>query len=94
MPDPMLLEMFQRLAMALGIGFLVGIERGWRHREAPEGSRAAGLRTHAVIGLMGGMTGAMLPAVGDLGFLALTLAFAAAFITFKVRESFATMTSR
>ncbi len=87
MPDPALLEMFQRLAMALGIGFLVGVERGWKHRDAPEGTRAAGLRTHAVIGLMGGMTGAMLPAVGALGFLALTLAFAGAFITFKVRES-------
>lgn len=87
MPDPALLEMFQRLAMALGIGFLVGIERGWKHRDAPEGSRAAGLRTHAVIGLMGGVTGALLPTVGHLGFLALTLAFAAAFITFKVRES-------
>lgn len=87
MPDPALLEMFQRLAMALGIGFLMGVERGWKHRDAPEGARAAGLRTHAVIGLMGGVTGALLPAVGQLGFLALTLAFAAAFITFKVRES-------
>ena len=73
--------------MALGIGFLVGVERGWRHRDAPDGTRAAGLRTHAVIGLFGGLTGALLPTIGDLGFLALTLAFAAAFITFKVRES-------
>ncbi len=87
MPDPVLLEMFQRLAMALGIGFLVGVERGWRHRGAPDGARAAGLRTHAVIGLLGGVTGALTPTVGGLGFLALTLAFAAAFITFKVRES-------
>jgi uncharacterized membrane protein (DUF4010 family) len=87
MPDPLLLEMFQRLAMALGIGFLVGVERGWKHKDAPEGARAAGLRTHAVIGLMGGVTGALMPMVGELGFLALTLAFAGAFITFKVRES-------
>src|ERR1700741_1706424 len=87
MPDPLLIEMFQRLAMALGIGFLVGVERGWKHRDAPEGARAAGLRTHAVIGLMGGVTGALVPTVGDIGFLALTFAFAAAFITFKVRES-------
>lgn len=79
--------MFQRLAVALGIGFLVGVERGWKHRDAPEGTRAAGLRTHAVIGLMGGATGALLPAIGQVGFAAMTLAFAAAFITFKVRES-------
>lgn len=87
MPDPLLLEMFQRLAMALGIGFLVGVERGWKHRDAPEGARAAGLRTHAVIGLFGGLTGALLPAVGEMGFAAIAIAFAAAFVTFKIRES-------
>jgi uncharacterized membrane protein (DUF4010 family) len=87
MPDPTLIDMFQRLAMALGIGFLVGIERGWKHREAPEGARAAGLRTHAVIGLMGGIAGALLPAIGEIGFASLALAFAGAFVTFKVRES-------
>ncbi len=87
MPDPVLLEMFQRLAMALGIGFLVGVERGWKHRDAPDGMRAAGLRTHAVVGLMGGVAGALLPAVGQIGFAALTLLFGAAFVTFKVRES-------
>ncbi|MBC7769441.1 MAG: MgtC/SapB family protein [Phycisphaerales bacterium] len=87
MPDAILIDMFQRLAMALGIGFLVGVERGWQHREAPEGSRAAGLRTYAVIGLMGGVSGAMLPAIGQIGFAALALAFAGAFVTFKVRES-------
>jgi uncharacterized membrane protein (DUF4010 family) len=87
MPDPLLIETFQRLAVALGIGFLIGVERGWKHRDAPEGTRAAGLRTHAVIGLMGGTTGAMLPAIGAIGFAAVTLTFAAAFIAFKVRES-------
>jgi uncharacterized membrane protein (DUF4010 family) len=87
MPDPMLFEMFQRLAMALGIGFLVGVERGWKHRDAPEGTRAAGLRTHAVIGLLGGVAGVLLPTIGEIGFAALALSFAAAFITFKVRES-------
>lgn len=80
--------MFQRLALALGIGFLVGVERGWQHRDAPDGTRAAGLRTHAVIGLMGGIAGAMLPVIGQIGFAALTLVFAGAFIAFKLRESF------
>lgn len=87
MPDPVLIDMFQRLAMAMGLGFLVGIERGWKHRDAPEGTRAAGLRTHAVIGLMGAMSAALLPWIGQLGFAALALAFAGAFIVFKVRES-------
>lgn len=87
MPDPILIEIFQRLAVALGIGFLVGVERGWKHRDAPDGTRAAGLRTHALIGLLGGVAGALLPAVGHVGFAAITLAFAGAFVTFKVRES-------
>lgn len=87
MPDPALIELFQRLAMAFGIGFLIGIERGWRHRDAPEGTRAAGLRTHAVIGLLGGVCGLLRPFAGELGFAALTLAFASALILFKLRES-------
>ncbi|PZO53177.1 MAG: hypothetical protein DCF16_07870 [Alphaproteobacteria bacterium] len=87
MPDPLLIDLFQRLAMALGIGFLVGVERGWKHRDAPDGTRAAGLRTHAVVGLTGGVAGAMLPMIGQIGFAAVTIAFAAAFVTFKVRES-------
>ena len=87
MPEALLIELFQRLAVALGIGFLVGVERGWKHRDAPDGTRAAGLRTHAIVGLTGGVAGAMLPVIGQLGFAALTLAFAGAFVTFKVRES-------
>ncbi|MBL8530819.1 MAG: MgtC/SapB family protein [Hyphomonadaceae bacterium] len=87
MPDPILLDTAQRLALALAIGFLIGVERGWRHRDAPDGTRAAGLRTHAVIGLLGGLSGLMLPHIGAIGFAALTAAFAAAFIIFKVRES-------
>jgi len=87
MPDPVLLEMFQRLAMALGIGFLVGVERGWRHRDAPDGSRAAGLRAHAVFGLTGGIVGALLPMTGEAGFAALVVVIGGAFVVFKVRES-------
>ena len=87
MPDPVLIDLLQRLALAFGVGFLIGIERGWKHREAPEGTRAAGLRTHAVIGLLGGVCGALLPYVGQIGFAALTLAFAAALLAFKLRES-------
>ena len=31
------LELFQRLAVALAIGLLVGLERGWKYREEAEG---------------------------------------------------------
>lgn len=85
--DAALLDLFQRLALALGVGFLIGVERGWKHRDAPEGARAAGLRTHAVIGLTGGIAGALLPFVGAVGFATITLAVSAAIIAFKLRES-------
>ena len=48
-----------RVALALGIGLLIGLERGWRTREAESGSRTAGVRTFAISGLLGGITGAI-----------------------------------
>lgn len=89
MPDIALIDLLQRLSMGLGLGFLVGVERGFRHRDAAEGTRTAGLRTHAVIGLLGGVAGALLPIIGQIGFAALTLSFAVALVTFKLRESIA-----
>lgn len=49
------IEGFQRLALALAIGLLVGVERGWRQRTGPEGSRVAGIRTFGVVGFLGGL---------------------------------------
>ncbi|QPC41372.1 MgtC/SapB family protein [Kaustia mangrovi] len=46
-------ELFQRLALALAIGLLIGVERGWKERELAEGRRVAGIRTFALIGLLG-----------------------------------------
>ena len=47
-------QWFYRLAVALAIGLLAGVERGWKGREAEEGEREIGLRTMALIGLAGG----------------------------------------
>jgi len=52
------------LGAALLIGLLVGLQRGWQEREAPEGSRVAGLRTFALTGLLGGVLGLWLPVFG------------------------------
>ena len=41
--------------VTLGVGLLVGLERGWRDRDLPEGGRVAGLRTFALIGFLGGL---------------------------------------
>ncbi len=87
MPDPIVLDLLQRLGVALAIGFLVGVERGWRHRDAADGSRAAGLRTHALIGLFGGLAALLRPLAGEWSFAALTICFSAAFVAFKLRES-------
>lgn len=42
------------LAIALALGLLIGLERGWRERDAGEGERVAGIRTFALLGLLGG----------------------------------------
>src|ERR1700730_6579635 len=52
-------ELISRLGVALGIGLLIGLERGWRRRGATAGSRAAGIRTFALSGLLGGVIAAL-----------------------------------
>lgn len=65
------------LAASLAVGLLIGLERGWRERERPEGGRVAGLRTFALIGLFGGVSaqlrGAFGPWVLAAGLIALAL---------------------
>ncbi len=57
-PSPLTAGLFQNdlwlLAAALAIGLLIGVERGWKRREQEEGTRVAGVRTFALIGLLGG----------------------------------------
>ena len=80
-------ELLTRLGLALAIGLLIGVERGWRERDQAEGERTAGLRTFALIGLLGGVWGALHGLVGPLPFAAAFLAFAGGFTLFKWRES-------
>jgi uncharacterized membrane protein (DUF4010 family) len=49
------LEILRNLGVALAVGLLIGVERGWHQRLAPEGSRVAGMRTFGLIGLIGGL---------------------------------------
>lgn len=46
---------FTEILIALAIGLLIGIERGWSGRQEDEGDRIAGLRTFSLIGLLGGV---------------------------------------
>ncbi len=85
--DPVWLEPLQRVGLALAIGFLVGVERGWRQRDDGEGQRVAGIRTFALIGVLGGSSGLLLPAVGPVPVAAVALAFGAAFTVFQFRQA-------
>lgn len=48
------------LGIALALGLLVGVERGWSARGEPAGGRVAGFRTFGLLGLLGGLAGIML----------------------------------
>ena len=77
-----------RIGLALAIGLLVGLERGWRERDAPEGSRTAGIRTYGISGLLGGIFGALATEQGGhVIFAAGFLCFAVTFAWFKMREA-------
>ncbi len=62
------------LSVALAIGLLIGLERGWQERKAEEGQRVAGLRTYGLLGLLGGVVALLSE---QFGALVLGLAFVA-----------------
>jgi len=70
-----------RLAAAFAIGLLVGIERGWMKRASQEHRRAAGFRTFAITGFLGGVIGALTletgPVVLGLALVVFTALFGA-----------------
>jgi uncharacterized membrane protein (DUF4010 family) len=74
------IDRFLPLATALGVGLLIGLERGWQAREVAEGGRVAGVRTFGLIGLLGGLTGQLGAAPGSIlvpaGLAALALVLA------------------
>jgi uncharacterized membrane protein (DUF4010 family) len=71
-------EIFGRLALAFGIGLMIGIERGWQTRDMEQGTRALGVRTFSLIGLLGGALGF----IGRMTDDTVTALVAAGFIAF------------
>ncbi len=47
------------IGLALALGLLIGVQRGWASRDLRPGARFAGIRTHALFGLAGGIAGAL-----------------------------------
>ena len=81
------LQLLQRLTAALAIGGLIGIERGWKQRSEEPGSRAAGLRTYTLAGLLGGLSAILGEDMGVAAFAAMAIAFSAVFGMFQWRDT-------
>ena len=79
--------MFSRLGVALAIGLMVGIERGWQARDAEDHGRAAGLRTFGLSGLIGGICGALTDQLGTQIVSIAFVAFSAGFGAFSWLEA-------
>lgn len=72
------------LTISLLLGLLIGIQRGWIHRNKASGERIAGIRTHALIGLLGGLCGLLATIFSELilglSFLSLSILVTAAYL--------------
>jgi uncharacterized membrane protein (DUF4010 family) len=85
------------LVSSLAIGLLIGLERGWRAREAPEGQRFAGVRSYALLGLLGGILGLLSRTLGanllGWGFLGVCVATTAVYYLRRRRSTDTGITS-
>jgi uncharacterized membrane protein (DUF4010 family) len=59
--DPASISTITNVVLALGLGLLIGVQRGWALRDAPDGTRFAGIRTFGLIALAGGLAGILRP---------------------------------
>jgi uncharacterized membrane protein (DUF4010 family) len=73
-------EIYERLALALAVGLLIGVERGWQQRAGPEGSRVAGIRTFGIVGLLGGVAALVSGSLATAAFGLAFLGFAAVLV--------------
>ena len=56
------------LAVALMLGAIIGLERGWDAREQKSGERIAGIRTFALVGLLGGISAVLAQEITEWAF--------------------------
>lgn len=74
------------LAVALLLGAIIGLERGWDAREQKAGERIAGIRTFALIGLLGGVSGVLAREITEWAFpVLLVCVVAMAIVAFSER---------
>ncbi len=76
------------LAIALLLGAIIGLERGWDARAQASGERIAGIRTFALIGLLGGVAALLAQEVTEWAFPVLLISVVAiALVAFNERLS-------
>lgn len=91
------LNTFYLLLVALAIGLLIGVERGWQERDSKEGQRIAGVRTYGLIGLLGGVLGVLSVNFGSLilglGLIGLLILLGLFYLAKQMREGEWSITS-
>lgn len=81
-------ETLLRLALALLLGAVIGLERGWGAREQKAGERIAGIRTFSLIGLLGGISAVLSTEITQWAFPVLLLSVVAmALVAYSQRLS-------
>jgi uncharacterized membrane protein (DUF4010 family) len=81
------LPMLTRLGVALTIGLMLGLERGWELRELHTAQRTAGLRTFGAIGLLGGVIAELAGDHGQMPIAAIAIALGIVLAAGYWRES-------
>lgn len=79
--------MWIELLVALAVGLLIGLERGWQKRQAPEGARFAGLRTFGLLAVLGAVLSLLASDLGTVLLAAGLLSVTALIIVAHILES-------
>ncbi|MDO6706592.1 MgtC/SapB family protein [Photobacterium sp. 1_MG-2023] len=78
-----------QLGIALLLGAVIGLQRGWVTRNRKEGERVAGIRTFSLVGLLGGLTGVLADIYSELIFgfalVSLSVVITVAYLTSQQR---------
>lgn len=91
------LTLIIRLGVALALGLIIGMERGWSDRGTPSGSRIAGIRTFGFTGLLGGVAVLLQELFGDyllnIAFISVTALVAVSYrVSAKTLKSYGVTT--
>lgn len=80
-------ETLIRLAVALGVGLIIGLERGFDDRDELQTGRVAGMRSFGLLGLLGGLSGLLALQFGALPLAVGLLASIGAIAWIESRET-------